>query len=218
MATYLLGPVLGFVLRLRGVVCLHASAIAVDGCAIALLGHGGIGKSTGAAAFAQAGYPVLSDDIVALVDRGSQFLSQPGYPHVRLWPEAAASLFGSADALPRLTPKHPTWDKRFLDLTRDGYRFQDRPLPLAAIYTGERTLDPTAEMVTALPPGQALVKLVANAYSYYLLDKDMRGREFDILSRLARHVPMRWLRARRDWSDLAQLRDAIIADVQQLRR
>src|SRR5215472_15114316 len=34
--TYLVGPVLGFVLRLRGVTCLHASAVAVDGQAIAL--------------------------------------------------------------------------------------------------------------------------------------------------------------------------------------
>jgi hypothetical protein len=61
--TYLLGPVLGFVLRLRGVTCLHASAIAIDGVAIALTGPGGAGKSTAAAKFAAMGYPVLSDDI-----------------------------------------------------------------------------------------------------------------------------------------------------------
>ena len=36
--TYLVGPVIAFVLRLRGVTCLHASAVAVDDRAIALLG------------------------------------------------------------------------------------------------------------------------------------------------------------------------------------
>ena len=50
-ATYLLGPILGFVLRLRGVVCLHASAVAVGDRAVVLLGPSGAGKSTTAAAF-----------------------------------------------------------------------------------------------------------------------------------------------------------------------
>src|SRR5919201_1469078 len=44
--TYLLGPVMGFVLRLRGVTCLHASAVAVGDHAIALAGSPGSGKST----------------------------------------------------------------------------------------------------------------------------------------------------------------------------
>ena len=45
-ATYLLGPVMGFVMLLRGVVCLHASAIAIGDEAIALVGPAGSGKST----------------------------------------------------------------------------------------------------------------------------------------------------------------------------
>ena len=39
--TYLLGPIIGLVLRLRGFVTLHASAISVDGGAIAFLGPQG---------------------------------------------------------------------------------------------------------------------------------------------------------------------------------
>ena len=42
---------MGFVMLLRGIVCLHASAIAIDDEAIALLGPAGSGKSTTAAAF-----------------------------------------------------------------------------------------------------------------------------------------------------------------------
>ncbi len=51
--TYLLGPVLGFVLRLRGVTALHASAVAIGKQAIAFLGPAGAGKSTIAARFAE---------------------------------------------------------------------------------------------------------------------------------------------------------------------
>ena len=58
-ATYLLGPTLGFVLRLRGVTCLHASVIAIDGRAIVLAGPSGFGKSSLAAAFATRGFPIL---------------------------------------------------------------------------------------------------------------------------------------------------------------
>ncbi|NND43852.1 MAG: hypothetical protein HKN58_00915 [Xanthomonadales bacterium] len=51
----------------RGGLLLHAAGIVVDGNARVLFGHSGAGKST-TSEFAQAaGYPVLSDDIVALV-------------------------------------------------------------------------------------------------------------------------------------------------------
>lgn len=103
-ATYLLGPVLGFVLRLRGITCLHASAVAVGDQAIALVGTPGAGKSTTAAAFACLGYGVLSDDVVALADEGDRFIVQPGYPRVNLWPNSVCALFDSADSLPRITP------------------------------------------------------------------------------------------------------------------
>ena len=43
-AVHLRGPVLAFVLRLKGVLCLHASAVAVDGFAVAILGAAGTGK------------------------------------------------------------------------------------------------------------------------------------------------------------------------------
>jgi len=81
---YLLGPVLGFVLRLRGITCLHASAISVGDRAVVLLGPAGAGKSTTAAAFAKLGYPVLSDDVLALSDQNTTFLAQPAYPHLHL--------------------------------------------------------------------------------------------------------------------------------------
>src|SRR5262249_9196929 len=128
---YLLGPVMGFVLRLRGTVCLHASAVAVDDCAIGLVGAPGEGKSTTAAAFGCSAFPVLSDDVVALTDEGAQFLVQPGYPRVNLWPDSVCNLFGSKDALLRITP---TWEKRYMPLGQNGHCFASSPLPFRVIY------------------------------------------------------------------------------------
>jgi hypothetical protein len=77
-AYYLLGPIFGFLLRLRGIICLHGSAVAVGGEALALVGPAGAGKSTTAAVFAQLGYPVLTDDITTLEENRGDFLVRPG--------------------------------------------------------------------------------------------------------------------------------------------
>ncbi|MGH7775215.1 MAG: hypothetical protein ACREQA_23560 [Candidatus Binatia bacterium] len=211
MATYLLGPILGFVLRLRGVTCLHASAVAVRGEAIAFLGAAGAGKSTTAAVFATLGHPVLSDDIVALTDRGSSFFIQPGYPGLRLWPESVNALYGSTEVLPRLTP---TWDKRYLNLTRKGYRFQSQPLPLAGIYIlGERSSDPTAPFIETVPAQASLITLVGNTYVNYVLDRRMRAHEFEVLGRLVKYVRLRRVVPHADSAYLSKLCDLILDDL-----
>jgi len=91
-ASYLLGPVLGLLLRLQGVTCLHASAVAFEDRSVAFVGQTGAGKSTTAAAFARQGYGVISDDIAALVERKGAFHLMPAYPHLCLWPELLTSL------------------------------------------------------------------------------------------------------------------------------
>jgi len=214
VATYLLGPVLAFTLRLRGVTCLHASAIAFDGRAIALLGPPGAGKSTLAATFAMRGLSVISDDVLALSRDDGRVVVQPGSPRIRLWRESVVALYGSPEALPRLTP---TWDKRFLDLTRDGYHFQHQPLPLGAIYlVGERGPDPAAPRIEELPPAAGLMALVANTHANHLLDDTMRAQEFECLGSVASSVPVRRVIPHEDPALLSKVCDAIVADAQSL--
>ena len=209
-AVYLLGPIIGFALRLRGVTCLHASSVAIGEHAIALLGTAGAGKSTTAAAFARLGYAVLSEDVVALDDSIRGFSVQPGYPHIRLWPTSAEILYRSPDALPPLTPN---WDKRYLDLVGNGYHFQSRPLPLAAIYVlGGRCTDPAAPYVQETSARDALVTFVANTYVNYLLEVPMRAKEFAALSRLVERVPVRRVTPHVDPDRLLRLCHAILED------
>jgi len=212
--TYLLGPVMGFVLRLRGVVCLHASGVVIGDRAVALVGLPGAGKSTTAAAFACAGFPVLSDDVVALADKGAQFLVQPGYPRVNLWPDSAVTLFESDDALPRITP---TWDKRYMPLGQNGHYFASRPLPLGAIYIldgRDRAL--TSPVVEEVSGEEAFMALVTNTYVNYLLDQDMRRTEFDVLSRVVSETPMRRVRPPAEPSAIFDLCQAIAADAKRV--
>src|SRR5512141_2465272 len=125
-ATYLLGPVLGFALRLRGVLALHASAVLINGRAVTLLGPSGAGKSTMAAAFAASGAPVLADDVVAVRIVDGVATAYPSYRLLRLWDESEQMLFGTVGRLPRLTPN---WDKRALSLG-DAHPFHEKPSPL----------------------------------------------------------------------------------------
>jgi hypothetical protein len=190
-ATYLLGPVLAFVLRLRRTVPLHASAVAIDNRAVLFVGEAGAGKSTTAAAFASLGFPVLSDDVVPVVDSGDAMMAYPSHPRLSLWADSAETLFGS----PGVLPVHSVaYDKHYLDIVDAGYRFQPTPLPIDMIYVlGQRSSRRDAPGSQSLAPRAALLALVRNTYANYLLDVTMREHEFDVLSRLVGRVPIREL-------------------------
>ena len=207
-ATYLLGPVMGFVLLLRGFIALHACAVAVGDRAVAIIGPAGSGKSTTAAAFAEQGYRILAEDVVTLRDLGEEFLVQPAYPSIRLWPSSVEALYGTATALPKLTP---TWDKCYLDLTQDKYEFQHEPLPLAAIYVlAERRDDGAVPLVEDLTPAEGLMSLIANTYATYLKDKEMRAREFELLQRVLNSIPLRRVTPHSDPAQIDGLCQAIL--------
>jgi hypothetical protein len=225
VAPILIGPVLGCVLRLRGITCLHASAVAVDAgssaAAIALVAAKFGGKSTLAAALAGCGHAVLTDDLVALADDGGSFLAQPGYPRLRLYPDSAAALPSAETAT-----LSPLWtevnvDKRYLDLVADPsaprWRFQTRPLPLAAVYF---LADPgaagTAPQISPIRPAVGLISLAQSTFMNYLLDRAGRARDLQELGRLAATVPLRRVDRPVGLEGLAPTCEAILDDVANL--
>ncbi|MGE3949105.1 MAG: hypothetical protein AB7H86_20710 [Blastocatellales bacterium] len=213
-ATYLLGPVLGFILRLKGITCLHASVISIGGQAVALIGVAGAGKSTTAAAFARMGHPVLTEDVAAIDDYGTRFFIRPGYPLIRLWSSSVEMLYGKPDALPLMTPN---WDKRYLDLTQKNFSFQAEPLPLGAIYFLQpRSDDESAPLIEEAKPQEALVDLVSNAYTNYLLESEMRAKEFNLLGRIVEKMLLRKVTPHKDPARLLDLCQLIISDFERL--
>ena len=207
-ATYLLGPVFGVVLRLRGVPSLHASAVAVGGVAVALAGAAGTGKSTTAAALAGRGHPLVADDVLALRVSGEGILAQPAYPHVRLWPDVVPALLGPGAELPPLTPN---WDKRGLRL--DG-AFHPHPLPLGAVYVlCGREAGPDAPRLEPMGATEAALALVAHGYVGWFPDRAAQARELEVLGRAARAVPVAWAVPSADPARLGELCGMIEADV-----
>jgi hypothetical protein len=205
MVTYLMNPVLGFNLRLRHQVCLHASAVIVEEKALLVAGTSGAGKSTTAGCFAMRGHTVITDDISVLVHQDEQIRVYPGYPHLRLYGSSAEAL--TPEALPQLAPD---WSKCFLDLQREEYSFAAQPTPVGAVYllTGR---DEQIE-VQSMSPSEALIALMKNTYMDYLLDKEMRAADFKLLALLSQSVPVRALTAPSKLDSLAELYEAIVAD------
>ena len=212
-ATYLLGPVLGLLLRFRGVTCLHASAVSIGTSVIAFVGAEGAGKSTTAAAFARAGFAAVSDDVVALVERDGDFFVSPTYPHLCLWPESVEMLYGTKDALP---PFVPNWEKRRLSVANGGARFEDGALPLRAIYLLDEIRDDPGPHVEPVTGQTGFLSLVANSFATNMLDSEMRASEFRTLSSLVAKVPLRRLFTSKGDLAPADLCQAVLHDITSL--
>jgi hypothetical protein len=210
LATYFLGPIMGFLLRQRHITSLHASAVNLASRAVAFCGDAGYGKSTTAAALALRGHPVLSEDIVPIREANRQFHAVPGYPRVNLWPDSVAELLGSPDALPQLTP---VWEKRYLALDGLQAHFASQELPLGLIYLfSPRSPEPAAPRLEDVQPRIALLELVQNTYMNWLLDRQQRAVEFDTLARLVQSVPIRRIIPSTDPQKINLLCDLILKD------
>jgi hypothetical protein len=185
-ATYLTGPILGFVLRLRGMLALHASAVQIGDRAVILVGPHGAGKSSTAAGLAMRGCPVVADDVVHVRRTDHQWLAEPSGTTLRLWPEGARVVFGRETLLPRITP---TWDKRALR-TGSG----NTPAVIEAVRVGgiaflEPRESSAAPALAPVSAAEAVVRLATHGSASHLLDDDARQREFSALAQLVRDVP-----------------------------
>lgn len=208
---FLFDDVLALILRWRGMTCLHASAVRVGDGAVAFVGAVGRGKSTTAAALGQQGYPLITDDLLPLLRRGGSFLVQPAYARMRLWPEAAEALGHEGCRLPRLAPGR---EKRRLDLLQHGYSFERRPVRLTAVYLlGARMDDEAAPYVEAVSEQTAVVELLANKYTKYLLDEEMVAQDFRVLTQLAAQIRPRRIVPHADIDRLSQLCDCILSEL-----
>jgi len=235
LTAYLYGPVLGFVLRSRGRLAMHASCVRIGDGAVLLAGPPGAGKSTTAAALALRGLSVVSDDLTALalenchseraqrVTRHSERAQRveesapascetegavcawPAFDHLRLWPDGERIVLGHSDRLERITP---SWDKRRFPL--ESTAFADEPVPVRAILVLQPRRDGQRVQIQRLAPSRAVVTLATLTYANYLLDGAMRAQELVQLGALVRAVPVSALTPPAGREHLDALCDAIV--------
>ena len=159
---------------------------------------------------------VVAEDIVVLEEAGERFLAVPGYPRVCLWPESVKMLLGSEEALPLIAAG---WEKRYLPLDGQRARFAADKLPLGLVYLfADRVEEESAPRIEKLSPREALLLLVENTYMNWLLSRGQRAAEFDTLSRLVQHVPVRRIVAHVRPEKLPELCQLIVQDAGEILR
>ena len=209
----LLGPILGSILQLRGILALHSSAVVVRGQALVIMGSHGSGKSTLAAEINRRGYAVLTDDIAALTEYDNTLMVHPGYPRLRLWPTSAESIYGLEHGLRRVAPSHEKWDKRFLVLSERNGNFEIQAQPIKVVYALDRRNNtPDDIQIKALKKREALVWLDALCYSQSISDRRKRAQRLSSLERLLNSVQVRTVRPTADLAALPELCTAILDD------
>ncbi len=130
---FLLGPVMAMLLHQRGYLVLHGSSVKINGAAVAFLGHRGNGKSTTAIHLYKEGYPLVTDDILAIkFDKEGLPLVYPGYPHARLNEDSYNQVKDNTDIL---TPIKTIAGKVFCDASNN---FSPKPVTLKRIYVIEK--------------------------------------------------------------------------------
>jgi hypothetical protein len=151
----LLGPILAVLLRQRGHLLLHASAVAVDEEAVLFLGSSGRGKSTVAAALRARGHGLVTDDVAVLRVEESPPMVFPSFPQLKLWPEALVYLGEDPEKLPQW---NPYVEKRARSAAT---AFSTRPLPIKKIYVLK---EGSTSKILPLRPQEAFVELVRHTY------------------------------------------------------
>lgn len=210
----LLGPVASYLLILDGCDPLHASALRIDGHAVGFLGQPGAGKSTVAAALLLQGYPLLTDDLLALRWRGQRPYVMPSRPEIRLWPASGRRLLPDFERLPRVVP---TALKRRLDPRRHGGGFARTPARLRLLYELRRGAT-TRPRIEPLNRREAFLALVRNLYNTAMTDPATLRRQFHGFSRLAAAVPVRQIRLPRRAPDPNRIAAVLLADVRRALR
>jgi hypothetical protein len=203
----LIDQVMPLALNLRGAEALHASAVLVDGQAIAFTGPTGAGKSTLAAAFGRAGHTVLADDCLGVIDGGAAFEVVPAYPELRLWRDALSYL--DLDRHPA-APVADYSDKERFAFDASGVD-PSRNYPLRAVYVlDEDSREDGGTVVRKMRPRETVIELIRSAFRFEVEDRVMLERQLGVFTRMAASLPVRRVSAPKDLERLPDLRDTII--------
>jgi hypothetical protein len=189
----------------RGKLVIHASAVDVNGEALAFLAESGRGKSTLAAALAMKGYRFLSDDSLVIETEGGEHFALPSHPSIRLWQDSEAHLLDK-DAV-KAPPVSYTSKVRFL--AGDALTYCGEPRRLSAAYV----LGPGEALAPVIKPISGAERFIAWTQQAFVLDMEDRAQlseHFEAATRVAAEIPCFELDYPRSFARLPETLEAII--------
>ncbi len=204
---YFLTQALSFALVKQGIEPLHATAVVIHGGVVAFAADCGLGKSTLAAAFLAAGYPLLTDDLLVTQRRAREIIAFPGSPRIKLFRQIAHRILGKQF---HGIPMNRLTSKLIIPLNTTSY--QNYPAPLRTIYI----LQPPSKSrvsIRSLSPRRALMALIANTSNPVSIDPARLSRQLRIFTKIVERVPVKSLSYPRNLSRLPDVIAAIEHDI-----
>ncbi len=177
---FLIGTVFGILLHQREQIVLHASAVRVNGRAVLFCGASGAGKSTVAAALAQRGHPLVTEDVCTLTMDGSGApLVHPDGRQLKLWAQAIERLDLAQQRGERV---RASLEKFYVEPSE---AFTE-PLPLGAVYALREARPPHAPGIERPNVVDAALLLRRNAYRPLLVRRmDQKANYFHAATAIA---------------------------------
>ena len=152
---YLIGPIIAYLLYVRGLVLMHGSSVVLGDRSVTFLGDSGAGKSSTALALHRRGWPLLTDDLSAVDVRKGRAEILAAYPRLKVDPVAAAAAGVPNQELSLI--HHALEERMFQDVT--GFSAEPRQAgPIYILQDGERL------SFEALPPSRSVVELLRYSF------------------------------------------------------
>ena len=204
---YMLGQALSFALVRQHLEPLHATVVEIEGEGVAFLGGSAFGKSTVAASLLEAGYRLVTDDLLVLRECGHTIWAYPGPPRIKLFPEMAHRFLAGAAGV------HMNADTGKLIVPLDERQTCTHPVPIRAMYVltpppqAARGMTVTSE---ALSCRAAFIELVRNTFNRRLAGASRMKRQFTAAGRLVDALPFRRLTYPRQLERLKDIHDIVL--------
>jgi hypothetical protein len=197
---FILGTVFGILLHQREQIVLHASTVVVNGKAVLFCGSSGAGKSTLAAALAQRGHPLVTDDVCTIVADGTAApLVHPDGRQLKLW----------THAIERLDLAHSRGERVRKSLEKfyvEPAEVFTEPLPLGAVYALREARPPHAPGIEKPNVVDAALLLRRNAYRPLLVRRlDQKANYFHAATTIANSAGIFYLTRMLDFAKMPEV-------------
>lgn len=183
---FLQGAVWSALLLQRGLLPIHGSCFRLGDKGIVLSGPSSCGKSTLVAALMDRGYPIIADELCALVvHENAPPMLLPGFPQILLWADSLLQLQKNSQSLTRVQPGL----EKYILPCQD--KSTGEALPLERIYILKVVNTPLVKL-TPLTGAQKVQALIESTYRvHHVTGHGLNRSHFNQCTNIARYIDVK---------------------------
>jgi hypothetical protein len=181
LRTLILSQGMGVLLQQRGYLVLHANSVKMDDAAVVFMGLSGNGKSTISLALNKKGYPLITDDILAIKLDNNDFQVFPSFPRIKVWEDMIKTLIKDTNNIHLIHPE----SKKFSYSTEK--KFYSESISIKKIYILENG---DKNEIINLNAQKSLLHLIENSYNFELFNNYDKSKNLFECANLIKKIPV----------------------------